>query len=219
MKYIIGAGGVGSWLTPSMCLLVGAENVTVMDGDKLEKGNLNRQLFTPEQIGQFKAEALSNRYGCKFRNDWFTSGLMPLNMDDWLLVCVDNHPARLAALEACDMYMCSSILAANETHSAEAFYYRGGWTGLRVDPRVYYPEIKTDRSGDPRSRSAGCTGEFQEQRPQLVSANFAAASLLQQLYVLWAMERPKMDDEIEERLPHHFRSNLSRLEQVLVGKL
>ncbi len=48
--YIIGAGGVGSWLTPAMCMLIKPEDITIVDGDKLEDKNLNRQLFNEEDI-------------------------------------------------------------------------------------------------------------------------------------------------------------------------
>mgnify|MGYP000856154200 CR=1 FL=1 len=62
-------------------------------------------------------------------------------------------------------------------HSAEAYYYRRRWKGTARDPRVYYPEINQDRSGDPRATSIGCTGEVQNQNRQLVSANLMAAAL------------------------------------------
>ena len=57
--YIIGCGGVGSWLAPSLCLLRSPQEVILVDGDTLETKNLNRQLFTPEQVGSNKAEALA----------------------------------------------------------------------------------------------------------------------------------------------------------------
>ena len=59
--YIIGAGGVGSWLTPAICLLKNKNDVTVIDADILEKKNLNRQLFTDSEIGLSKADALSKK--------------------------------------------------------------------------------------------------------------------------------------------------------------
>ena len=61
-----------------------------------------------------------------------------------------------------------------------------------------------------------CTGEAQKANPQLVSANFMAAALAQQLFVLWIMEKPKLDSEVVSKLPFHLRSNLSRLEFIRV---
>ncbi len=207
--YIIGAGGVGSWLTPAICLLKNKNDVTVIDADILEKKNLNRQLFTDSEIGLSKADALSKKYGCKFVGSWFTNGLLDLHKSDWLLVGVDNHTARKAALEACDDHGCKAIIGANETTSAEAFYYQPDWKGSPLDPRTYYPEINTDSSGDPRAAAIGCTGEAQEVNKQLVSANFMAAALMQHLFVIWNLERPKMPVELVPHLPYQIISNLT----------
>jgi hypothetical protein len=209
--YIIGGGGVGSWLLPSMCLLEKPGNITCIDGDMLEFKNLNRQLFTEKDIGQNKAKALAQKYACKCLESWFSSGLIDLSPRDWLMVCVDNHRARLEALQECDSHGCQAIFACNETHSAEAFYYRREWMGGPLDPRTYYPEIATDPGGDPRAAAIGCTGDAQANNTQLVSANFMASSLAQHLYVLWAMEVPAMEGAPINRLPNRLYANLSRV--------
>ena len=53
---------------------------------------------------------------------------------------------------------------------------------------------------------------------QLVSANFMAAALIQHLYVLWKMERPKFDKEAIGHLPHRINQNLSKYTTVTKGK-
>lgn len=211
--YIIGCGGVGSWLTPSLALLTSSKSITLIDGDALETKNLNRQLFNKKHVGQNKAEALASLYGCKFISQWYSPGILRHEPEDWLMVCVDNNPARIAALQACDEFGCRAILAANETHSSEAYLYNPTWKGSDRDPRVYYPELVTVTDGDPVRRGAGCTGEAQRENVQLVSANFMAAALAQHLFVLWAMEVPKMNDpEMTDLLPYKFGANLSKLE-------
>lgn len=209
--YIIGCGGVGSWLAPSLCLLVGRENVVLVDGDTLEKKNLNRQLFDEDKIGEFKSFLLSQKYGCESIPEWYPHTIEH-NPRDWLFVCADNNPARLAALEACDRYRCQCIVAANETTSSEAYYYRPRWKGTKVDPRSYYPELVTDHSGDPMARGAGCTGEAQEMNRQLVSANFSAASLAQNLFVLWGLKSIVITRETMPMMPYRFVQNLSKQE-------
>lgn len=212
MNYIIGAGGVGSWLTPALIkLLKGGKEVIVVDGDKLERKNLDRQLFDSTEIGENKAIALSKKYKTNSIAGWFSCMLRPFDPSDILIVCVDNHAARSEALKACDRNGCSAIFAANETHSAEAYLYRPAWKGTPLDPRVFYPEIETDKSNDPRSAAIGCTGEAQVANPQLASANFMAASLALHLYVLWMMEAPKLKPETLEHLPHKLTSTLTRL--------
>lgn len=217
MKYIIGCGGVGSWLAPALVMLAGREEVTLVDGDSLEQKNMNRQLFDESHIGMNKAEALAQKYGCHHIPKWYSPTLMPHESEDWLFGVVDNHPARMAVLASCDMYGCRALFAANETHSSEAFIYQPRWKGTAIDPRVYYPEMVTDRSGDPMAAAIGCTGEAQKENRQLVTANFMAAALVAHLYVLWAMEVRKMDKEALPFLPYKKVNNLSRMEDFLVG--
>ena len=212
MNYIIGCGGVGSAIVPSFCLLKSPDDITLIDGDTIERKNLNRQMFDASQIGMNKAKALADKYGCHSLPEWFARGKLRHFRNDWLLCFVDNHRTRLETLEVCDDYGCQAIIAANEMHSAEAYYYRRVWQGTARDPRVYYPELTTDRSGDPRAAAIGCTGEVQENNRQLVSANLMAAALAEHLFVLWQMKAPRLDKETVERLPYKFAANLTRLE-------
>lgn len=210
--FVIGCGGVGSWLTPAMCLLEDQSAVTVIDGDMLEESNLNRQLFTLEDVGVYKSVALSEKYGCDSINSYFSHGSREFIRNDWLLCCVDNNAGRKAVLESCDQYRCKAIFGANEIHSSEAYYYQHDWKDTELDPRCYYPEIMTDISDDPRHATIGCTGEAQRENRQLVSANFSAASLMMHLYVIWSLERPKLDKEAMAHLPHRIRQNLTKVE-------
>lgn len=212
MIYIIGAGGVGSWLTPAMCMLVEPHNVVVVDGDTLEQKNLNRQLFTTADIGKNKADALAEKYECHAIPKWYSHGGLEILAEDWLLVGVDNNAGRLAVLETCDSVECGAIFGANEVTSAEAYYYEQSFLSSVHDPRVYYPEIITDKSDDPRHAAIGCTGEVQRNNRQLVTANFMAAALIQHLYVIWVMERGKMTGEAIGYLPYRVRQNLSKYE-------
>jgi len=196
-----------------MCLLIGPDNVVVMDGDILETKNLNRQLFTHEDVGSYKAQCLAEKYGCQHEDQWFSFGCASFTPDDWLIGVVDNHPARMAVLETCDHAGCSAILAANETHSSEAYVYHGRWKGVaHLDPRLMFPEMATDRSGDPRRASAGCTGEAQAASPQLVTANMMAASLAMHLYVVWAQVARTLPASARDHLPHRLVQNLSKSE-------
>lgn len=211
--YIIGAGGVGSWLLPSVCMLVGHKNVTVFDGDTLETKNLNRQLFTLDDIGSNKAEALAKKYQCQSVPQYFAYGKLD-NLRRWdvLLVAADNNAARHAAWMECNEKGCPMIVGANEVTSAEAYYYERSLKETDRDPAVYYPELTTDTSDDPRHAAIGCTGEVQRTNRQLVSANFMAASLMQHLLVLWNIERSKVDKEGLAHFPVRIRQNLTKYE-------
>ena len=212
MNYLIGCGGVGSAIVPAFCMLKPPAEITLIDGDTLETKNLNRQIFDALQVGQNKAQALAARYQCRCIPEWFARGKIRHQRNDWLLCLVDNHRTRLEALEVCDDYGCQAIFAANETHSSEAYYYRRTWQGTNRDPRVYYPEIKDDQTGDPRAAAIGCTGEAQTNNRQLVTANLMAAALAGHLFVLWNLKAPRMDAETVARLPYKLVANLSKLE-------
>jgi len=210
--FIIGGGGGGSWLLPSMCMLVGRKHLIIVDRDKLTQKNLNRQLFTEEDVGKNKAVALAERYHCEALPIWYTLGCIDLTRDDWLISCADNHPCRLAILRSVDQFKCRAIIAANEKTSSEAYFYRRDWRDTPLDPRCYYPDIETDDTDDP-SRPETCTGEAQVATPQLVSANVMAISLAQWLYVFWGMKRPGMGLNVDEsNFPYHYRANMTMLE-------
>lgn len=211
-SYVIGAGGGGSWLTPALCMLIGKENVIVVDGDTLETKNLNRQLFKESDVGRNKADALADRYGCESIPRWYSFGLTSHCKSDVLIGCVDNHPARAAILQACDFEGCCAIIAANEVLSSEAYIYKPEWRGTNLDPRHFYPEIIEDRSGDPRAASIGCTGEAQEKNRQLVTANLNAASLALHLYVVHFIEGPKLDPAVLPHLPSKLVQNMTKNE-------
>ena len=212
MHYIIGCGGVGSAIVPSLCLLKRPTEITLVDGDTIEEKNLNRQMFDRNQVGTNKAKALADRFNCRFIPEWFARGKIRHQRTDWLICLVDNHPARRETLEVCDEVGCQAIFAANGKHSSEAYYYRRSWQQTDRDPRVYYPEIATDRGGDPRAAAIGCTGEAQAQDRQLVSANLMAAALAEHLFVLWNLKAPRMDKETQSILPYKFAANLTKLE-------
>jgi molybdopterin/thiamine biosynthesis adenylyltransferase len=218
--YIIGAGGVGSWLAYSLCKLVDPKQVILMDGDTLETRNLDRQLFGAADVGKNKAAVLGQRLGCLFLPQYFSSHTRDYGPMDWLICCADNNAARRACLDDADRAELAVIIAANEKTSAEAYYYdpyddQFEFEGP-LDPRVYYPELLTDNAPDPRATAIGCVGEAQKQTPQLVSANFMAAALAQWLFVLWALEVPKMPDVELENLPNRLVANASRLETHLI---
>jgi molybdopterin/thiamine biosynthesis adenylyltransferase len=52
--------GIGSNIA-ECALRLGFENMTLVDGDKVEETNLNRQNYTCQDLGAYKAQALKNR--------------------------------------------------------------------------------------------------------------------------------------------------------------
>lgn len=57
-KVLLGGAGIGS-IIAECALRFGFENITIVDGDKVELSNLNRQNYQEKNIGHYKAESLA----------------------------------------------------------------------------------------------------------------------------------------------------------------
>jgi molybdopterin/thiamine biosynthesis adenylyltransferase len=204
MLYVIGCGGVGSWLVPKLVRL--KKELTLVDGDKLEHKNLDRQLFEESDIGRFKSEALAARYGCNPVTSYLSPGSLEPRRRDILFCAVDNHAARKATLELCDNFRCSAVFGANEYTDAEAYWYDPEWRGTPNDPRVFYPDILTDTSDDP-TRPQSCTGAASQTHPQLVLANDWASGQMLHLYWYHTKER---DHYPREFWPVHHKVSFAK---------
>ena len=207
---IIGAGGVASYMLPALLKSFSVTGV-MFDGDKLEKRNLDRQLFSQRDVGRYKSEALIRHLranGLKAINTFFRDDavdayeLRDLEAD-LIIVLVDNHPARKAALEAADELKVPCIIAANEYVTSQVLYYEPSERGRQMDPRVRYPELLTDISGDPTS----CQGEAQEASPQLAIANQVSGALANLMIWLWHSE--PLTHEIHKTLPIEYQTTYS----------
>lgn len=59
-RVLLGGAGIGS-IIAECALRMGFETITIIDGDKVEESNLNRQNYRLEDIGNYKAESLAKR--------------------------------------------------------------------------------------------------------------------------------------------------------------
>ena len=195
---IIGAGGVTSYMLPALRNSFDL-HATIVDGDVLEKNNLDRQLFRNNMVGQHKCVALMKQYN--------------------VIICaVDNHPARKAAIDAAKMLNTNIVVCANEYHTSQAFYYDPHLANQldlpMLDPLVRYPEIATDTSGSPIS----CQGIALESEPQLAIANQVAASFGNYLVWLWfGMKRPDYSDM--KYMPIEFQSTFSKMQTITINDI
>ena len=206
---IVGCGGVGSWLVQALKYTAARQNLRylLLDGDLVEKRNLERQLFRIEDIGVNKAEALQKTLGAR-------AIALPAYFDlsrqedvIGVVCCVDNRAARRDSIAWVDCRTPTDgdgdrpflIVAANEREDAEAYIYLPRWRGdARLDPRLYFPNAfepgRTDR--DPRRAGMGCAQTADIDREQTALANIQAAVLALKLLELWIFNRdPNLRDE------------------------
>lgn len=59
-KILLGGAGIGS-IIAECALRFGFENIIIVDEDKIEVSNLNRQNYTEADLGKYKAEVLAQR--------------------------------------------------------------------------------------------------------------------------------------------------------------
>jgi ThiF family protein len=184
---IIGSGGITSWLVPLLKhTLPNEDEVTIADGDQLEPKNLDRQMFSVDHLGWNKAQALAQVHGTAFYPAYMTPGCDlitgDINQFSFIWCAADNHPARKYTLELADQLVARwAIIGGNEYTDSEAYAYTNAWQGTAGDPRVYYPEILEDKTGDPLSPWA-CQGTAQVANRQLALANYLAAGYMVHLF-------------------------------------
>lgn len=107
---IIGCGGLGGHIAEQLARL-GVGSLTLIDGDRIEASNLNRQIMTTEEnIGRIKVEAAQERLklvnsGIKVRaiSEWFTeeNGKEWLQGADLVWDALDSREARVMLERAC----------------------------------------------------------------------------------------------------------------------
>ena len=85
-KIFLGGAGIGS-IIAECSLRFGFEHITIVDGDKIERSNLNRQNYTENDIGRYKAECLTERLQSinpDAQIDFHTEFLTPDNIEEML---------------------------------------------------------------------------------------------------------------------------------------
>lgn len=126
---VIGIGGVGS-IIPISLVRTGIKNITIIDKDKVDQSNLNRQIaYNLNDIGKFKVDALySHLYEIQ---DDIKITKIPANIDenfdfgvldkaDYVIDCIDDINAK--------------VLIAKETFKRSIPLISSLGMGNRVDP-------------------------------------------------------------------------------------
>lgn len=221
---IVGAGGVTSYMLPALKNSFDLK-LTLIDGDRLEKRNLDRQLFRNNHVGMYKAEALMRTYNFRKTEGQIVRSYFDLEMleteykfffteADILICCADNHPARRHLLETGKRMGKPVLVCANEYSTSQAYLYDPSleeqYSG--VNPLLRYPEILTSDEGSP----IRCQGDALEATPQLAIANQVSASLGN--FLLWNWSPVIIDKKpAEPYLPVEFQSTFSKLETITLG--
>lgn len=201
---IVGAGGTGGNFAKEFARYMASFykrgrsiKAVLIDGDRIEKKNVDRQPFLKEDLNQSKAEILTEAIQENFELRDFKcyphyittpeqlKGLfsdIKCNDGDTVCIpviigCVDNHRARQCMHEFFESEeTCIYVDSANEFSVGEVVI------GIRLDGReiapdrcFYYPDVLTDDSPSAEEQSCGVVNM---EKPQHLATNLQAANIL-----------------------------------------
>lgn len=197
--FVVGSGGSGGHLIPALSRLLAyhqstqSSTLTVIDGDEYEEKNMTRQIVAPSHVGLNKARAMKDF--CSYqglenvesREDFIsTSTFIPLLRNShtpMVVACVDNDATRLAIIKAlestCENKDFFFITPGNsdgleDVKGQTLWWGRIDGTNIGINPTLAYPNIENPQDSIPHKGSCALHAPS---RPQLISANFMAASV------------------------------------------
>jgi molybdopterin/thiamine biosynthesis adenylyltransferase len=94
---LLGGAGIGSVIA-ECALRIGFENITIIDGDKVEISNLNRQNYTEEDVAEYKVDAIKKRLLSINRNAKITTHNCFLTAEN-VSQYIKGHKAAINALD------------------------------------------------------------------------------------------------------------------------
>lgn len=198
MKYhliVVGAGGTGSFFLKEISRYISGNkslaSLSVFDGDVVEKKNLARQSFFPEDVGRNKAVVMAEALNDAYDLDWKAYPMYIKKAKEILDVagrgggmavpvivcCADNHGCRIVLEEAFSkLDNVAYFDSANEFSTGEVVYaYRVNKKTFGPPRTHYFPEVK---KGDVRGREEMSCQELNTVEPQHIFTNMLAGNLL-----------------------------------------
>lgn len=148
VRILLGGAGIGS-IIAECALRFGFENITIVDGDKVEESNLNRQNYVKEDIGKYKAETLSERL-LKINPNAKIKCLNTFINKENLENIISGHHIAINALDFKDRIPFEFDRICSEKMIPVLHPYNFGWSGFLtiVKPKGYQlSEISQDPNG------------------------------------------------------------------------
>lgn len=194
---LIGAGGTGSVLAePLLTWLIATHGddgfiLGIVDGDKVERSNLARQLFRPQDIDAPKAKALAEKLdhpSVLGKVDWVTDENIGtyVSEGDTVIIAADNYAVRRRINAQAKTLQTVRILnAGNEEANGSLQDYRRA-DGHDLTPPLDYmhPEIAEGAGVDPAALSctelAALPGGGQTLAANFMSAAWVLSTLAKQ---------------------------------------
>lgn len=202
---VIGAGGIGSHLIEPLARYLGHKDdlaeITVIDGDRFEARNKERQRMTAlENKAENTVAPLKNEFPkihFRAKAEYITEDNVITNIreGDVIFLGVDNHATRKLISDRCEeLDNVTLISGGNEYTDGNVIYYRRkDGRDLNKSLTALYPKIAKPEDKNPGEVSTvrqGCEVQVTA-NPQLLFTNLAIASTM--LNVYYAHEQGKAD--------------------------
>ena len=197
----IGIGGIGCALLPFLCryLQYSGEpaRVTLIDGDRFERGNAARQAFSGlGNKAEVKAGELAREYEAvafRSRPEYVTEDNVArlIGAGEVVFLMVDNHASRhLVSRHVSSLADLTLISGGNDYEDGNVqVYIRQGGLDLTPSLARYHPEITTP--GDRNPAELSCEELMAAGAPQLLFANLMVASLM--LNAFYALRQGRLN--------------------------
>ncbi|MCK4118358.1 PRTRC system ThiF family protein [Ralstonia nicotianae] len=198
---VVGAGGTGSAILPSLARLhhamvelghPGGIDCIVYDDDTVSETNVGRQGFYPNDVGQYKAPLIVNRLNLLMGTNWEAAVARIGGNDrfvcDLVIGCVDTRGARRAILRAMQRGPGGYYLdCGNETDRGQVILGQVRGIAAKRLPHVgdLFPEL-IDPKGDKADTAPSCS-MAEALRKQSLVINQAIA--VQAFNLLWTLFR------------------------------
>lgn len=182
---VLGAGGTGSWLIPSLSKL--DVNAVIIDGDFIEEKNTLRQNFSNSEVGSMKAEVLGEKFDFPYVTEFIDSTEMleeiisefPENQVPVFVGCLDNNGTRHLIH---DLFKKKDDIiwvdSGNGERHGQTFVAIKEKGEVKMKSPVDIDEVFAVVDGDERRPDQISCAEQSESAPQNVTANVMAAATL-----------------------------------------
>jgi len=195
----IGIGGIGCALLPFLCRYLqysgDKARITLIDGDRFERGNAPRQAFS--RLGN-KAEVKAQELAQEFDNlslravpEFVTPENVArlLQEGEVILLMVDNHASRkLVNDHAAGLDAVTLISGGNDFVDGNVqVYLRREGRNLTPSLSRYHPEITQPRDRNPAELS--CEELMAAGAPQLLFTNLMVASMMLNAFYAFTQDR------------------------------
>ncbi len=187
---IIGLGGIGGALAGPLARYLAysgaGQELALVDGDRYESKNQDRQNITALDNGRHKADVWAGRLAPMFpamKVTGMASYVTPANVRNMIpdgsvvMLCVDNHATRSLVQEHCLKLRDVVLISGGNDYTdgnVQVFRRKAGRV-LCAPITKHHPEI--EYPADRRPDEIGCDEEVVS-APQLIMANFMAAALM-----------------------------------------